>query len=120
MKKFLLTFAVLIFSLTAGMTAVVQQSFDPLLDARLEVETLKLRYTDEAPKMIEAEVRLDDISKTFSETPQEYRAHIQERLAQAEQEDADLSLRYMPAHPRRMAAQARLNFLRRELQRASR
>jgi uncharacterized protein involved in exopolysaccharide biosynthesis len=119
MKKILLTSGVLILSLTAGKAAVAHQSDDPLLDARLEVETLKLRYTDEAPKMTEAEVRLNAISKTFSETPQEYRAHIQERITQLEEEDAALSLKYYPVHPKRMAAEAKLSFLRQELQRAS-
>ena len=92
-------------------------SDDPLLDAKIEVIGLKLHYTEEHPKMIEAEIHLNAMEKTYSETPADYRAHLIERIQQAEVEDADLSLRYTALHPRRIAVETKLKFLRQELQR---
>jgi hypothetical protein len=69
------------------------------------------------PKLILAEARCTEVAKIFSETPAEYRAHVMERLQQAELEEADVQLRYRPPHPEYVSVEAKLAFLRAELQR---
>jgi hypothetical protein len=115
MKSVTIILASLLFS---AVIALAQVSDDPLLDARIEVVTLRLHYTDKHPKMIEAQTRLNFLSKTYSESRANYRAHIQERITEAEVEEAVLRTRYTDKHPKWVANEATLAFLREELQRA--
>jgi hypothetical protein len=106
-----------LFSVTIAVAAATEDSDDPLLDARIEVATLRLNHTENSPILIEAEVRFDAISKNFSETPAEYRDHLQERIVQAEIEESVLRLHYTDKHPKMIMAKMRMSFLRQELQR---
>jgi hypothetical protein len=95
-----------------------EESNDPLLDAKLELAAARLRYTEQNPKIIYAEARVQAIAKVFSETAEEYRAHIKERIMQEKVEDAELALRYTDKHPKRIAVAAKLAFLQQELEKA--
>lgn len=92
-------------------------SDDPLLDAKMDVAMLRLRYTERNPKMQEAEARLDVLTKSYSETRTEYLAHVQERIDETEAEIAALRLRYTAMHPKVQEAQEKLDFLQQERQR---
>jgi uncharacterized protein involved in exopolysaccharide biosynthesis len=94
-------------------------SDDPLLDARMEVAQLRLVYTEQHPQLIEAEARLAALSKSYPETPEQYREHLRERLAEAEADKAALALNYLPAHPKMIQIQAEIDFLNQELQRTA-
>ena len=91
-------------------------SDDPLLDARIEVAQFQYWYTDRSPKMIAAKQRVEILSKTSTETPAAYQAHIQERVDKAETEDRRLSYWFTEKAPKRMAIKAELNLLQQELQ----
>jgi len=114
MKRLTLTFVGLLISLVA---VAAENTDDPLLDARLDVMTLKLRFTEKHPKLILARMRLKDISRTFSESPAEYRTHLQARIRQAGTEESELRMHYTKTHPKMIAVEAMLAFLRSELQR---
>jgi len=109
---------VLLVLLSSGAVSIAENSDDPLLDARIQVVDLQGRYTEKHPKVVEAEAYCAAIAKYFSESPEEYRAHVQERIVQAEADEAELSLRYKPNHPKYILVERKLTFLRKELQRS--
>jgi len=96
-------------------------SDDPLLDARLNMVTLRLRYSEKHPKFLEARALIDMLSKRpTSITPEQHLAHVRERLAREEDADAELGLRYAERHPKRVAEAEKIAFLRQELAEAER
>jgi cobalamin biosynthesis Mg chelatase CobN len=101
----------------AAVAEVDTVSDDPLLDARLEVVSLRLRLTEKNPKMIEAENRVDTLSRIFSENDDAYQAHVQERIVQIQAQEAELSDHYTKKHPTMIALDTKLGFLQQELQR---
>lgn len=100
--------------------ALATDSDDPLLDARIDLQELSLVYAHQNPKVIAARERLEELTKTYAdETLIEYQAHVRERIQEAEAEAGELIHIYLPSSPRMRAVQAKLDFLRSELQRRS-
>ena len=118
MKKMALTL-IGVGVLACVVAVAADESNDPLLDARLDLAAARIKYKEQNANVIQAEARVEAVAKVFSETAADYCAHIKERLIQGEVEEAELALRYKEQHPKRIAAAAKLAFLRQELERAT-
>ena len=95
-----------------------EKSDDPVLDAKLDLMLLRLRFTEQHPEVAEAKARFDVLSKTIPAVSLlEYRSHLEERLARAQVENAELSLHFTEQHPKRVFMAEKLKFLQQELQR---
>ena len=115
--KWVILLASLMFPLLCN-AEVTTNSDDPLLDARIQVEQFHLRYSEKNPRMTQAEKEADMLSRTAHESPEQYQAHILERLQDAQAEKARLSLRYNEKHPKMMMVEHLMLFLQGELDRA--
>ena len=93
-------------------------SDDPLLDAKLAVVELSSRYREKHPELIEAKAKVDVLSKMLpAEPPASYAAHLQERLRDALQQEAELTAEYREKYPARITVAGKIKFLREELRR---
>ena len=111
-----LTATVLLFVFVLGRSlalSVDEEAAINLLDAKLNLAVLSQRYTDKHPKITEAKVRLDALSR-IPVKPEAYLAQVRQVRSELELEAARLAARYSDKHPQRADIQAKLAALQKE------
>ena len=92
---------------------------EEVLDARIQLIGLRMRYGEKHPKIIEAETRIDVLSKEApSVAPPEYLSAVKHKIVELRADEAVARLRYGSQHPKIIEMEEKLRFLREEEKKA--